>query len=85
MNIILIFPFGDEIFLLFKEDEPKPVTQDNSANEPIAKKWEADQTASNGRISAEASDFVWFEFTREGYYIILKSDMRTYGDGTKQI
>lgn len=68
------------IFLIScdKDDEPKPVTQDNSANEPIAKKWEVDQTASNGKISAEASDFLWFEFTMEGYYIILKSDMQTY-------
>lgn len=67
------------IFLIScsKDDEPKPVVKNNSANEPIAKKWEVDNTASNGRLAAEASDFLWFEFTLEGYFIILKSDLTT--------
>lgn len=57
-----------------KEELPSPEV--DQKNETIAKKWLV-SSASNARLSNNESEFLWFEFTRESFYIISKKDGTT--------
>lgn len=57
-----------------KEELPSPEL--DQKNETIAKKWLV-SSASNARLSNNESEFLWFEFTLEGFYIIMKKDGTT--------